>query len=124
VLCARFHDKYHPEALDKRHQAITALAQQNYVAFAADHELGKLDWDSITQASLHPLDDGRGASTSLPPTHQPPPATNHHDLLRRRTALHCTAVGLELGEPEVGHLDVPLGVEQQVERLEVPVHDL
>lgn len=63
---AWFHDKYHPEALDKRHQAITALAQQNYVAFAADHELGKLDWDSITQASLHPLDDGRGAKPSPP----------------------------------------------------------
>ena len=28
---------------------------------------------------------------------------------------------LEPGEPEVGHLDVPLGVQQQVERLEVAV---
>ncbi len=31
--------------------------------------------------------------------------------------------GLELGETKVGHLDVPLGVEQEVERLEIAVHD-
>jgi hypothetical protein len=30
---------------------------------------------------------------------------------------------LELGEAKVAHLDVPLGVEQQVERLQIPVHD-
>jgi hypothetical protein len=32
-------------------------------------------------------------------------------------------VALEAGEAEVAHLQVPLGVEQQVERLEVAVHD-
>jgi hypothetical protein len=45
------------------------------------------------------------------------------------TARHGAALGgaldvlLELGEAKIGHLDVPLVVEQQVERLEVAVHD-
>jgi len=30
---------------------------------------------------------------------------------------------LELGETKVAHLDVPLVVEQQVERFEIAVHD-
>jgi hypothetical protein len=31
--------------------------------------------------------------------------------------------GLEFGETKVRHLDVPLGVQQEVERLEIAVHD-
>jgi hypothetical protein len=42
------------------------------------------------------------------------------DLLVTSVALHLL---LELGEAKVAHLDVPLGVEQQVERLEVAMHD-
>lgn len=29
-----------------------------------------------------------------------------------------------LGEPEIGHADVPLGVEQKVFRLQIPIHDI
>jgi hypothetical protein len=37
--------------------------------------------------------------------------------------LRVLEVALEAGEAKVAHLQVPLGVEQQVERLEVAVHD-